>query len=109
MAKSLISVTEQLAIIRLAKQYLIKDVERDHYTGLCWYLECAIQKIHGNQFYDDFTYIQNFIPIFTRVNAILHGNAYALWESTSFWWPKTKEGSVTRIAFLDWMEEDLLK
>lgn len=109
MEKCLISVTQQLAIIRLAKAVLIKDAEFRKYCGLCIYLEQAIKKIYRDQQRDDFSYLSEFIPLFTRENAMQFGNAYSSYESISFWWNRDAEGATKRIAFLDWMEEGLLK
>lgn len=109
MEKSLISVTEQLAIIRLAKITLIKATKKGEYNGLCFHLEKAINEIIGEQDHRNYHYIKTFIPLFTKENANKHSNGIVTDDKDYFWWEIFPYDSTNRLKFLDWMEEDLLK
>lgn len=111
METSLISVTEQLAIIRLARPSLINDIQNRRSSGLCYYLDEAIEVKYGHQLHDNYDYIKTYIPLFTYENAVQHANA----SSDRHWWWSYGSlytggiyDSINRMLFLDWMENDLL-
>lgn len=92
--KKKLSKKKQIAILREAYAQLLSGYRSNKAMGgLCCYL-------FGNA---------DYIPLFTRENAMQFGNAYSSYESISFWWNRDAEGAAKRIAFLDWMEEGLLK
>lgn len=103
--KAKISVTEQLAIIRLAKAN-IQNYEMDiRLTGLCSHLEEALNELIGDQEEFAYDYLREFIPLFTQENAIKHAHARS---DYAFWWELNKENIANRVLFLDWMENELL-
>lgn len=103
MEKSLISVTEQLAIIRLAKKNIKKSM-----SGLCYVFSAIIKRrlTHDEVAYRD---IEKYIPLFTFENANKHSNGIVTDDKDYFWWEIFPYDSTNRLKFLDWMEEDLLK
>ena len=111
MEKSLISITEQLAIIKKAKDEL-----KTNYNGLCLTLSTIIRNDYGNllkknhiglfKFNDN---IVKFIPLFTFENAKNHSYGIVTDDKDYFWWEIFPYDSTNRLKFLDWMEEELLK
>lgn len=118
MEKSLISITEQLAIIKKAKDELktnYNDISIS-ISGLCLILSTIIRNDYGNllkknhiglfKFNDN---IVKFIPLFTFENAKNHSYGIVTDDKDYFWWDIDPYDSTNRLKFLDWMEEELLK
>lgn len=117
MEKSLISVTEQLAIIKKAKDELkIKFNDSLSITGLCLIICIIIRDNYGDLLTKNHIClfklrdnIVKFLPLFTFENANKYSNGIVTDDKDYFWWEIFPYDSTNRLKFLDWMEEDLLK
>lgn len=121
MEKCLISVTDQLAIIKEARKILInlqKGGVISSFGGLCVILKGCIYDLPKeesrsddifNIIYDkNYIYIRDYLPMFTFENAkqcttTTDGNEFG------YWWNISPYDFSSRLKFLDWMEEDILK
>ena len=110
MEKCLISVTQQLAIIKIAKEHLNK-YGIDNSTGLCGILKDIILSIYKpEKTLEDRcnTTIIQYLPTFTHENAVKYAGVVPDCKNM-YWWSVYPYDFEGRLKFLDWMEEGLLK
>lgn len=103
----LLSVTEQLEIIREVRKGFNEFIDTKSNTGLCLLIHRSLLRKNGENY--DF-HIPHYIPEFTYENAVKHCGATELNTSNPYeyyWWEV--EDFKSRLKFLDWLEEDLLK
>ena len=104
----MISITEQLEIIREVRKRFCEIIDKKINTGLCLLLSSSIFK-RGYRNYDR-TDIRKYLPEFTYENAAKHCGAIEIGQEDPYdyyWWEE--EDFESRLKFLDWLEEDLLK
>lgn len=103
----LLSVTEQLKIIRETRKRFNELIDEKLNTGLCILIHTSLSRKYGKNY--DY-HIPNHIPEFTYENAVKHCGA-SIMDNCDFyeyyWWDV--EDFESRLEFLDWLEEDLLK
>ena len=108
--KGLLTVDEQIKILKLAKKRLPNLSWTHTSAGIC----LAIKKTlfdKGERLYNTacFSGIERLIPSFTRENAIL--SRIGEIGSSAYWWKTelSKGGLTNRLAFLDWLINELEK
>lgn len=113
----LLSVTEQLEIIREVRKRFNELIDTKLNTGLCILMYRSLfrkrlrYEFSFSDGWENYDYhIPNCIPGFTYENAVKHCGA-SIMDKCDFydyyWWDV--EDFESRLKFLDWLEEDLLK
>ena len=108
--KGLLTVNKQIEILKLAKKRLPNLSWSYQSAGIC----LAIKKTlfdKGERLYNTayFSGIESLIPSFTRENAIL--SKIGKVGCGAYWWDSelSKGGLTNRLAFLDWLINELEK
>ena len=107
--KGLLTVDEQIEILKLAKDKLPNTGWSHINFGIC----LAIKKTlfdKSKRLYNTacFSEIERLIPSFTRENAIL--SKIGKVQSGAYWWDtELPSGLTNRLAFLDWLINELEK
>ena len=102
--------SDQLDIIRAVRANLLEFMERNEspWVGLCSLFSDVIDDKY--KVYIGYETIMDYIPLFTRSNAIKHANGY---RSSTYWWGSSlnfaRYDFTNRILFLDWIESQLVK
>lgn len=108
--KGLLTVDEQIEILKLAKKKL-PNLTRTHIRyGICFAIKKALfDKSKGLYNIACSSEIEKLIPSFTRENAIL--SKIGEIRSGVYWWNTelSKGGLTNRLAFLDWLINELEK
>ena len=108
--KGLLTVNEQIKILKLAKKKLPNLMRTHARAGICFAIKNALLD-KNERLYNTvcFCGISNLIPSFTRENAIL--SKIGKVGSGAYWWDVelSKGGLTNRLAFLDWLINELEK
>lgn len=108
--KGLLTVNEQIEILKLAKKKL-PNLSRTHTRyGICFAIKKALFDKSERLYYTAcFCGVSKLIPSFTRENAVL--SKIGEIGSGAYWWSTAlAEGGLTnRLAFLDWLINELEK
>lgn len=108
--KKLLTVNEQIEILKLAKKKLPNLSWPHSSAGLCLAIKKALFD-KSKRLYDTacFCGVSKLIPSFTRENAVL--SKIGEIGSGAYWWSNAlDEGGLTnRLAFLDWLINELEK
>lgn len=117
MEKCLISVTDQLAIIKEARKILI-NLENGEclisFRGLCAILKDCIHNLSEKEAWyeymltEEHIHLIDYFPMFTLENAKKCA-AFDYKHDIGYWWVIYPYDYENRLKFLDWMEEDILK
>lgn len=91
---------EQIQVIKEARKRVLN--KKNNFC-LCYMLKQALIKIYGK--ITLLNEIQNYIPLFTKENAIKFAQAKP--DYSGFWWKRYNYKD--RLAFLDWMISELEK
>ena len=106
--KGLLTVNEQIKILKLAKKKL-PNLSRSHKrAGICLAIKKAILDKNEKLYITaSFSGINALIPSFTRENAIL--SKIGEIGCGAYWWTTelSKGGLTNRLAFLDWLINEL--
>ena len=115
--KCLISVTDQLAIIKEARKILINLGNGEcllSFRGLCAILKNCIHNLSEKETWyeymltEEHIHLVDYFPMFTLENA-RQFNTFNCKSEFEYWWELCPYDYENRIKFLDWMEKDILK
>lgn len=86
---------------------LLKNIDWERMTylksGICLELSRLFYK--QNKYRIIYNCLSNFIPLFTRKNALQFG----AFKTTDYWWKLTNKGYEQRKLFVNWMIQELKK
>ena len=108
--KSILTVDEQIAILKSAKEELPSLTYAGTTDGLCLAIRRVLfdknKRLYHTSYYSG---ISTLIPSCTRENAIL--SKIGEIRSGAYWWDTelSKGGLTNRLAFLDWLINELEK
>lgn len=108
--KGLLTVNEQIEILKLAKKLLPYLRWPCNSAGLCLAIKKALLYKRERSYNTVYFYgISRLIPSFTRENAVL--SKIGEIRSGAYWWDTelSKGGLTNRLAFLDWLINELEK
>ena len=106
--KGLLTVNEQIEILKLAKKRLPKLSWSYQSAGICLAIKKTLLDKNERSYETAcFCGINKLIPSFTRENAILSKIGEV--GSCAYWWDTrlSKGGLTNRLAFLDWLINEL--
>lgn len=109
--KGLLTVDEQIEILKLAKKRLSNSRLSCSVNGLCLTIEKVLLFDKNKRLYYTAcsSGIETLIPSFTRENAVL--SKIGEIRSGAYWWSTdlSEGGLANRLAFLDWLINELEK
>lgn len=109
--ESPLSIEEQIEVLELSKKELKEMVDNGICEGCCIAIvEALLDKGYSLYNHDVACGIRSLIPCFTRNNAMLSGIGIVRLDTAyCYWWNRevSKGGLTNRIAFLDWLIEQL--
>ena len=107
--KGLLTVNEQIEILKLAKKKLPNIMRTHAIAGICFAIKNALL-YKDERLYNTvcFCGISKLIPSFTRENAVL--SKIGKVGCGAYWWStELPSGLTNRLAFLDWLINELEK
>ena len=108
--KGLVTVDEQIAILKSAKEELPSLTYADTTDGLCLAIRRVLFDKNKRLYHTSYSSgINTLIPSFTRENAVLSKIGEV--GNRAYWWSTrlSKGGLTNRLAFLDWLINELEK
>ena len=108
--KGLLTVNEQIEILKLAKKRLPNLSWSYQSAGICLAIKKALLYKRERSYKTAYFYgISRLIPSFTRENAVL--SKIGKTKDGAYWWDTelSKGGLTNRLAFLDWLINELEK
>lgn len=108
--KGLLTVNEQIEILKSVKEKLPSLTWAGRSDGLCFAIRRVLFDKNKGLYHTSYSSgINTLIPSFTRENAVL-SKIGDVWNR-SYWWKTelSKGGLTNRLAFLDWLINELEK
>ena len=112
--KGLLTVVEQITVLKLAKEKLKCQATVDFCPGLCIIIHNTAFELYAEEkclksFFN--LTVEMLVPTFIYENALKSNTNSIAHTQKMYWWPrKLEKGSVSnRLAFLDWLINELEK